>query len=161
MCGSADHSIKCPDDYGARVPVRRWPPLFASGSARLGLLGWRLARLRRVVFGRAAQLNIYPLDRTMHRTGMSMARFVPAFIIGPQLVTQPAAAQNTNPVTSEELASRIVCRCAVDAIIWSMRLVSGDAMRQTHFRDAEANTKRPDPVLSHRFDLGQSGVSSA
>jgi hypothetical protein len=68
-----------------------------------------------------------------------MARLVfPAFIIGLQLATLSATAQNTTPLTSEELASRTVDRRAVDAAIWGIPIVSLDAMRQAYFRDAKA-----------------------
>lgn len=68
-----------------------------------------------------------------------MARLVfPAFIIGLQLATLSATAQNTTPLTSEELASRTVYRRAVDAAIWGIPIVSLDAMRQAYFRDAKA-----------------------
>ena len=45
-----------------------------------------------------------------------MARLVFAFVIG-LLLTQSANAQNTKPLTTEELASHTIYRRAVDAVI--------------------------------------------
>ena len=79
-----------------------------------------------------------------------MARLVFAFVIG-LLLTQ-ANAQNTKPLTTEELASHTIHRRAVDAVIWGLPLVGGveeitreipnvgeDAVKQAAFRDGKAN----------------------
>ena len=66
-----------------------------------------------------------------------MARLVFAFVIG-LLLTQ-ANAQNTKPLTTEELASHTIHRRAVDAVIWGLPLVGEDAVKQAAFRDGKAN----------------------
>jgi hypothetical protein len=68
-----------------------------------------------------------------------MAKFVSAFIIGLFLLTQSTAAQNTKPLTSEELNRRTVERRAVDAVIWGLPLVGEDSVKQAYFRDGKAN----------------------
>jgi hypothetical protein len=67
-----------------------------------------------------------------------MAKFVSAFIFSLALLTQSATAQNTTPLTSQELTSRTVHGRAVDAVIWGMPIVSLDALRQAYFRDGTA-----------------------
>jgi uncharacterized protein (TIGR03000 family) len=54
--------------------------------------------------------------------------------------TRPAPGESgeTNPMSSEELASRTVYRRAVDAVIWGLPLVSEDAVKQAYFRDGKA-----------------------
>ena len=59
-------------------------------------------------------------------------------ILGLLLAARSATAQNTAPLTSEELASRTVDRRAVDAVIWGAPAVTLDMMRQAYFRDAQA-----------------------
>ena len=68
-----------------------------------------------------------------------MAKYVSALIIGLLLLIQAATAQNSAPLTSEELASRTVYRRAVDAVIWGLPLVGEDAVKQAAFRDGNAN----------------------
>ena len=68
-----------------------------------------------------------------------MSRLLSALILGLLLATQSATAQNTAPLTSEELASRTVYRRAVDAVIWGAPAVTLDMMRQAYFRDAKAS----------------------
>ena len=68
-----------------------------------------------------------------------MPRFPFAFIIGLLLVTQSATGSNTTAFTSKELASRMVYRRAVDAVIWGVPAVTLDMMRQAYFRDAKAS----------------------
>ena len=67
-----------------------------------------------------------------------MARLVFAFVIG-LLLTQSANAQNTKPLTTEELAGHTIHRRAVDAVIWGLPLVGEDAVKQAAFRDGKAN----------------------
>ena len=67
-----------------------------------------------------------------------MARLVFAFVIG-LLLTQSVNAQNTKPLTTEELASNTIYRRAVDAVIWGLPLVGEDAVKQAAFRDGKAN----------------------
>jgi hypothetical protein len=67
-----------------------------------------------------------------------MAKFVSAFIIGLALLAQAVTAQNTTPLTSDELNRRTVERRAVDAVIWGMPVVSLDALRQAYFRNGTA-----------------------
>src|SRR5271169_6329124 len=67
-----------------------------------------------------------------------MTKFVPTFIIGLLLSAQSAIAQNTTPLTSEELNRRTIERRAVDAVIWGVPVVSLDMMRQAYFRDGKA-----------------------
>ncbi len=43
------------------------------------------------------------------------------------------------PLTSDQLATRIVSRRAVDAVIWGLPLVGEDAVKQAAFRDGKAN----------------------
>jgi hypothetical protein len=54
------------------------------------------------------------------------------------LSAQSAIAQNTTPLTSEELSRRTIERRAVDAVIWGVPVVSLDMMRQAYFRDGKA-----------------------
>ena len=68
-----------------------------------------------------------------------MAKFISVFMIGLLLLAQPARAQNTPPVTIDELVRRTVKRRAVDAVIWGLPLVSEDAVKQAAFRDGKAN----------------------
>jgi hypothetical protein len=49
-----------------------------------------------------------------------------------------ARAQETKPLSAEDLAKRTIHRRAVDAVIWGQPIVSFDAMRQAYFRDAKA-----------------------
>src|SRR5271165_4336319 len=67
-----------------------------------------------------------------------MAKLASTFIIGLLLLGQPTIAQNTTPLTSEELNRRTVERRAVDAVIWGVPVVSLDMMRQAYFRDGKA-----------------------
>jgi hypothetical protein len=67
-----------------------------------------------------------------------VAKLVSAFIITLVLLAQSAAAQNTAPITSEELNRRTIERRAVEAVIWGMPIVSQDAQHQSSIRDAGA-----------------------
>lgn len=67
-----------------------------------------------------------------------MAKLVSSFIIGLLLLAHSAVAQNTTPLTSEELNRRTLERRAVDAVIWGVPVVSLDMMRQAYFRDGKA-----------------------
>lgn len=68
-----------------------------------------------------------------------MLRLAASLIAGLLLVTQPATAQRTKPLTAEELASRTVHRRAVDAVIWGLPLVGEYAVKQAAFRDGKAS----------------------
>ena len=61
-----------------------------------------------------------------------------AFVIS-LLLTQWANAQDTKPLTTEELASHTIHRRVVDAVIWGLQLVGEDAVKQAAFRDGKAN----------------------
>ena len=67
-----------------------------------------------------------------------MAKLVFAFVIS-LLLTQWANAQDTKPLTTEELASHTIYRRVVDAVIWGLPLVGEDAVKQAAFRDGKAN----------------------
>src|SRR5271167_1629347 len=68
----------------------------------------------------------------------SMRGLVSAFVIALAFCAQLSMAQNTTPLTSQELASRTLYRRAVDAVIWGVPVVSLDMMRQAYFRDGKA-----------------------
>ncbi len=68
-----------------------------------------------------------------------MQKLTSALFVGLLLLAHPATAQNTKPITAEELASRTVYRRAVDAVIWGAPAVTLDMMRQAYFRDAKAS----------------------
>jgi len=50
------------------------------------------------------------------------------------LLTQPATAQATRPLSAEELASRTIHRRATGAVIWGLPLVGEDTVKQAAVR---------------------------
>jgi hypothetical protein len=67
-----------------------------------------------------------------------MTKLASVCIITLVLLAQSATAQNTTPLTFEELNRRTIERRAVDAVIWGVPVVSLDMMRQAYFRDGKA-----------------------
>jgi hypothetical protein len=59
------------------------------------------------------------------------------FVVLTVMPCVPAFAQTDAP-SAAELAERTLHRRAVEAAIWGMPIVAGDAMRQAYFRDADA-----------------------
>ena len=89
-----------------------------------------------------------------------MAKLVFAFVIS-LLLTQWANAQDTKPLTTEELASHTIYRRIVDAVIWGLPLVGEDAVQASRLprwqgelqrhrlvtqRGAVGRTSRPRPT---------------